>query len=408
MEVAWRERRRTAGGAGGRHGAARDADRRDDRDERPRQRADGPGGARTEESLAAPPSVYLNVENIEGEANPGLLYGVYVNLPEDEPPDPDSPHFAGTMSFFGIESSTEDDEDREEAPHGLRHVFDITSLVAAADASRGAGIPSTCTSRSRRSASRTRSRRWTSRRCGSAASACSCSSGVVRPPLARRRALARVAAAGVAVGRARRRRRGCALVRGGGAGGITRTAPGLAWWTLMVVAMMVPATIPVLRAISFDSMWQRRYRAPPLFVAAYLAVWVAFGAVALGAWQLAGVLGAGHAVHGAAATAAILLVAANWQLFAAAPPLPEALPPHAAARRARPRRRPRVPALRPLPRPPVRRRVLAAHARDGPRPRPRAHGRADGALELAAPRPPPPLVCAGALVALMAIVLLAG
>ncbi len=86
--------------------------------------------ARTEESLAPPPSVYLNVENIEGDANPGLLYGVFVNLPEGEPPDPDGPHFAGTMSFFGIESTTEDDDDREEAPHGLRHVFDITSLAA--------------------------------------------------------------------------------------------------------------------------------------------------------------------------------------------------------------------------------------------------------------------------------------
>jgi len=86
--------------------------------------------SRTEEIAGPPPSVYLNVENIEGEANPGLLYGVYVNVPAGEPPDPDGPHFAGTMSFFGIESSTEDDDDREEAPHGLRHVFDITSLVA--------------------------------------------------------------------------------------------------------------------------------------------------------------------------------------------------------------------------------------------------------------------------------------
>jgi tyrosinase len=85
----------------------------------------------TEESLGPPPSVYLNVENIEGDANPGLLYGVYVNLPKDEPPDPEGAHFAGTMSFFGIESSTADDDDEEEAPHGLRHVFDITSLVAA-------------------------------------------------------------------------------------------------------------------------------------------------------------------------------------------------------------------------------------------------------------------------------------
>ncbi|MEY2441110.1 MAG: tyrosinase [bacterium] len=89
----------------------------------------GPAADRTEESLGPAPSVYLNVENIEGEANPGLLYGVYVNLPDDEPPDPDGPHFAGTMSFFGIESTATDD-DEEEAPHGLRHVFDITSLAA--------------------------------------------------------------------------------------------------------------------------------------------------------------------------------------------------------------------------------------------------------------------------------------
>lgn len=90
--------------------------------------------------------------------------------------------------------------------------------------------------------------------------------------------------------------------------------PGVATWTLMVVAMMVPATIPVLRAISFNSLWDRRYRSPALFLAAYLAVWVALGALALGGWQLAAALGAGHALHGAAATGALLLVAANWQL----------------------------------------------------------------------------------------------
>ena len=87
--------------------------------------------SRTDESLGPPQRVYLNVENIEGDANPGLLYGVYVNLPEGEPPDPDGAHLAGTMSFFGIEASAaEDDDDRIEAPHSLRHVFDITPLVA--------------------------------------------------------------------------------------------------------------------------------------------------------------------------------------------------------------------------------------------------------------------------------------
>ena len=89
---------------------------------------------------------------------------------------------------------------------------------------------------------------------------------------------------------------------------------GLGWWALMVLAMMVPATIPVLRRISFDSMWHRRYRSPLLFLAAFIAVWTAFGAAALVASGLVTLLGAGHVIHGAAATGAILLVAANWQL----------------------------------------------------------------------------------------------
>jgi predicted metal-binding membrane protein len=103
-----------------------------------------------------------------------------------------------------------------------------------------------------------------------------------------------------------------ALVAGAGGGGAH--APGPGSWTLMAVATMVPATIPVLRAVSFDSMWQRRHRSAALFLVAYLAVWMAVGAVALGALEVARLLGAGHILHGAAATGAMLFVAANWQL----------------------------------------------------------------------------------------------
>jgi tyrosinase len=74
------------------------------------------------------PSTYLNVE-VEGEENPGLLYGVYVNLPEGEPTTEESPHFVGALPFFGIES-TKPDDTKEEAPHRLRYVFDITDTVA--------------------------------------------------------------------------------------------------------------------------------------------------------------------------------------------------------------------------------------------------------------------------------------
>ena len=87
----------------------------------------GPVGARLE-AEAREPATYLNVE-VEGEENPGILYGVYVNLPPEEPADPESPHYVGALPFFGIESTTAKD-DEEEAPHRLRYVFDITPAVA--------------------------------------------------------------------------------------------------------------------------------------------------------------------------------------------------------------------------------------------------------------------------------------
>jgi tyrosinase len=91
----------------------------------------GPTRRSLEAAPAELPNVYLNLENIEGDINPGLVYGVYVNLPEDEAADPDSHHLAGTVSFFGIESTGVDDDEDEEAPHELRYVFDITPTVAA-------------------------------------------------------------------------------------------------------------------------------------------------------------------------------------------------------------------------------------------------------------------------------------
>ena len=73
-------------------------------------------------------TTYLNIENIEGERNPGLVYGVYLNQPPDEEAEPESENYVGAISFFGIEDTALDDED-EEAPHGLSYVFNITELA---------------------------------------------------------------------------------------------------------------------------------------------------------------------------------------------------------------------------------------------------------------------------------------
>jgi tyrosinase len=90
----------------------------------------GPAAQDLGEDADAPPS-YLSIDDIEGDRNPGLLYGVFVNIPEGEALDHRSPHYAGTMSLFGIESSrNDDDDDDEEAPHALHYAFDISSLVA--------------------------------------------------------------------------------------------------------------------------------------------------------------------------------------------------------------------------------------------------------------------------------------
>jgi predicted metal-binding membrane protein len=43
----------------------------------------------------------------------------------------------------------------------------------------------------------------------------------------------------------------------------------------MVVAMMLPLTIPILRHVAFSSLWNRRHRSMALFAVGYLAVWLA-------------------------------------------------------------------------------------------------------------------------------------
>lgn len=79
-------------------------------------------------------------------------------------------------------------------------------------------------------------------------------------------------------------------------------------WTLMVVAMMLPAAIPAVRHVAVKSFRWRRQRAMAEFVAGYVAVWVLVGVVVLtvlARWAPAdtGVL-----------VAVALTAAAGWQL----------------------------------------------------------------------------------------------
>lgn len=92
------------------------------------------------------------------------------------------------------------------------------------------------------------------------------------------------------------------------------SAPGLVWWTVMVVAMMVPLTLPAVRTVALNSLWARRYRGVGLFLLAYTAAWVGLGTLALAA-RGAGERWSGMAVHDSLpALGAVLLVAAGWEL----------------------------------------------------------------------------------------------
>lgn len=84
-------------------------------------------------------------------------------------------------------------------------------------------------------------------------------------------------------------------------------------WMAMVVAMMVPALLPMIRLIGLDSMWSRRVRSPGLFVATTVVVWTAAAGLAA---LLLGAIGsaAGRSVEPDHRwVAAALFAAAAWQ-----------------------------------------------------------------------------------------------
>jgi hypothetical protein len=97
-------------------------------------------GAETTMSVTPPPErlaagaddtrTYLNLTDIEGSKNPGVVFGVYVNMPAGASPADAEDYCAGVVSFFGIENT--DPATRaatKDAPHGMRYSFDITGIV---------------------------------------------------------------------------------------------------------------------------------------------------------------------------------------------------------------------------------------------------------------------------------------
>jgi tyrosinase len=79
------------------------------------------------QGVAEPQRILLHLDDIEAEENPGSVYGVYVNLPENADEQQLAAHHVGNLSFFGIEQARE--PRRDETPHGVRSSMDITDVA---------------------------------------------------------------------------------------------------------------------------------------------------------------------------------------------------------------------------------------------------------------------------------------
>jgi len=72
--------------------------------------------------------IYLTIDNITADANPGTVYAVFLNLPDDATGDDAEPYYVGNLSLFGIEEMNEPDDEHQHAP-GLDHAFEVTEHV---------------------------------------------------------------------------------------------------------------------------------------------------------------------------------------------------------------------------------------------------------------------------------------
>ena len=76
-------------------------------------------------SAAATRRVFLNVEDIRAESNPGVVYGVYLNLPRKYDERIRDHHHVGNVTVFGIEAMNDPDPAHDHVA-GMRHTFDVT------------------------------------------------------------------------------------------------------------------------------------------------------------------------------------------------------------------------------------------------------------------------------------------
>lgn len=75
-------------------------------------------------------TAFVTVENITAEANPGVIFDVYLNLPPGVDASQAEFYYTGTFTLFGIESMNDPNRAHDGAT-GLRHAFDATGTIRA-------------------------------------------------------------------------------------------------------------------------------------------------------------------------------------------------------------------------------------------------------------------------------------
>lgn len=70
----------------------------------------------------------LTVEDIRAERNPGLVYDVFLNLPEGVAGSDGDFYYTGSFTLFGIEQLNDPDHVHDGAT-GMRHSFDATAVI---------------------------------------------------------------------------------------------------------------------------------------------------------------------------------------------------------------------------------------------------------------------------------------
>jgi hypothetical protein len=80
-------------------------------------------------SLAAEKKLYLVLRGLRAEAQPGVLYHVYLDLPEGTPLEKGHPHYAGAINFF--DATAHGDHEGAVEAKGMPKFYglDVTSIT---------------------------------------------------------------------------------------------------------------------------------------------------------------------------------------------------------------------------------------------------------------------------------------